>query len=76
MLRGHKPPTSPPGHKQPLGRTRIINRNEVDYTTSRHISTSTPQRKQKPPSHATEIIDRSLSRFVRRFFKNTFENCL
>lgn len=64
MLRGHKPPT-PPGHKQPLGRTRIINTNEVDHSATRHQNTRTPQRRQKPPSQATtEIIDRSMPRQV------------
>lgn len=75
----NKPPT-PPSQKQPLGRTRIINTNKVDYNPPRY---TTPQKKQKPPSHATteiisrpkklpshvitEIVDRPLPRFVILF---------
>jgi len=70
-------PSTPPSQKQPLGRTRIINTNEVDYNPPRY--TKTPQKKQKVPSHptteiinrskklpshVTEMVDRSHSRFV------------
>lgn len=62
MLKSNKPPTSP-GHRQPLGQTRIINTHEMDYNASRH--TRTPQKKQKAPSQAlTETVNRSMPRSV------------
>ena len=62
MLKSNKPPT-PPGHRQPLGQTRIINTHEVDHNAPRH--TRTPQKKQKAPSQAlTETVNRSLPRSV------------
>lgn len=65
-LRSNKLPTTP-SHNQLLGRTHIIRtQHEVENNAPRHMKT--PQKKQKPPLQAkTEIVDKSLPRFVKMF---------